>query len=110
MKRLVVVTFFIFLVVVAVFAQMDATRLIIGNWYIQGDLPARSIEFKENGQCFIAMRDKSVIEYSYRFTDDGFFFLGTNGYRFEFRDGNTKFVMTPAFGEGGHVVVMIRSK
>lgn len=110
MKRMVVVAFLLLSVVVVVFGQVDATRLISGNWDIQGDLPAKSIEFKENGQCFIAMRDGNVIEYSYRFTDDGFFFLGTNGYRYEFKDGNTKFVMTPAFGEGGHVVVMIRSK
>jgi len=110
MKKMVVVGL-LFLSVVVAFAQENPMSLIVGKWAIQGDVPARSIEFMENGQCFITMRDKSVNEYSYHFEEDArLFFLGTNGYYYEFKDDNTKFIMTPAFGEGGHIVTMVRTK
>jgi hypothetical protein len=104
MKKTMVVAFFL-IMTTTLFAD-DLRSIIIGTWEVQGNLPSKSVVFEEF-TCTFYMRSGEINECNYRIEDE-FLFLSTSGYRYVLT-GN-KLVLTPAFGEGGSIVTLIKKK
>jgi len=107
MKKILVVG--LLLLSVFAFAQEGVTTLLIGKWNVQGNLPSQSVDFANDGKCTFTMRDGKTVEYYFGF-DGGYLFIGNSGYSYELKNSNSKLILTPAFGEGGCVVTLVRSK
>lgn len=105
MKKLVALFMVLAVATATVIAQDEQKNQFAGTWNISGNLPSKTISFLDNDICVFKMRDGSTAQYNYKF-EDKYVMIGTQAYLYEV--SSNKIVLTPAFGEDGIIITLIK--